>query len=312
MWHFLMIIRSKRYLFLLIGTTIFLLSWALNQMTTERPQNIINLDIDHKKFVQIDNADEVTIKQLTGIIHSNKLERLIDEVIDLYQKDRLILLIDDNLESHGGFDPDSKTPKVLLNSKTGISESNLAHELIHAVQIKQGYPTVPKMFKDRRNNVLRELCSNIMHIPLTDIMLKSEFSIEEYLRPTLNSISKVLSARDNKAETRMIFLRAHYEATVYLRLHYEAKFLSSKERQYFESLFESKAPIAKALGKELINIINKYDIHSPRGAIIALYECVEFFNNKDLSTYYSDYASNTYSPYIQYWRKKYPFLQAPR
>jgi hypothetical protein len=281
-------------------------------MATGSPQNIVELNSDIRKFVQIDNADERTLKQLTNMLRSKNLQHLISKVIELYQTNRVIIFIDNNLGSHGAFNPDSIIPTVHLNPKTGISESNIAHEFFHAVQIKQGYPTVPKMFKDKRRNVLIELCANIMHVSLTDLMVESGFSIEEYLRPTLNSIRKVLNSRDDNAETKMGFLRAHYDASVYLRLHFEATFLSGEERKYFESLFDNKAPIAKAIGKELINIINKYDTHSAQGAILALYESVEFLNNKDLSAFYSDYAQNTYTPYLEYWRKKYPVLQDQR
>lgn len=300
----------KRYSLLLILITAFALCWVVNQMPPEDPKNIVFLDADHRLSVQIDNASTDAIKQITEIIRSRELNRLIGEVTTAYQKDQLILLMVDNLEFHGAFDPDSEIPKVLLNSKTGISESNLAHELVHAIQIRQGYPTVPRMFKDRRKDVLRELSSNIMHIPLTDVMSRSGFSVENYLRPTLDSISSILAARNTKDETQMSFIRAHYEASVYLRLHYEAQFLSGKERRVFESLFNSKAPIAETLGKELIALIDKHDINTPRGATIALYECVEFFNNKDLSKHYSDHVQNTYSPFTAYLKKQYPFCNS--
>ena len=260
----------------------------------------------------IKNTDEKTTKKVREIFASDRLQELIKKVADAYKSKKVTLKMDPTLDFlHGAFDPGQSTPTILFNPKTGISESNFAHELIHALQIRQGFPTVPKFkgFDDKRGTVLRELCSNIMHIALADTMLRMGFSLEEYLRPTLESISKELSNRRDDSETKMIFLRSHYEASVYLRLHLEAKFLSKKEKQKFESLFDRKAPIAKSVGKELIKIIEKYDTHSPDGAITALYVCVKFLNIKDLSKYYSDYAPNAYETYLQYWLEKYPVLQ---
>ncbi len=295
-----------------LGIILLVMGIEINQVAFGSSEEIFKLDITPDKYVQIEGAADDTKRQLNRILNSTKLQIVILQVVELYRTDRVVLTIDDSLEEHGGFDPDSNIPKILLNPKTGISKSNLAHELIHAIQIKQGYPTVPKIVEDKRANVLRELCSNIMHISLTGLMVKSGFSIEEYLRPTLINIKNVLSTRATTAERHMIYLRAHYDASVYLRLHFEAKFLSYKERQEFDALFQSKARIAKSIGKSLIKIINKYDTHSPNGAIKALYACVEFLNNKDLSPYYSDYVHNAYSPYLQYWRQKYPFLNNHR
>ncbi len=262
--------------------------------------------------LEIKNADEEITKKVREIFASDRLQELIKKVADAYRSKKVTLKMDPTLDFlHGAFDPEQATPTILFNPKTGISESNFAHELIHALQIRQGYPTVPKFkgFNDKRGAVLRELCSNIMHISLADTMLRMGFSLEEYLRPTLEGICKVLSNRRDDSETKMIFLRSHYEASVYLRLHFEAKFLSKKQKQTFESLFERKAPIAKSIGKELIKIIEKCDTHSPDGAITALYICVKFLNIKDLSKYYSDYAPNAYETYLQYWLEKYLILQ---
>jgi hypothetical protein len=260
--------------------------------------------------VQLVNFQKNAKKRLRRILGSHRLQQIIDTVAQAYKADKAIIEADFDLSAHGAFDPDSGIPRILLNPKTGLTESNLAHELIHALQIKEGFPTVPKIYKDKRSNVLRELGANILHIPLIGMMRQRGFSVKEYLTPTLSSITKNLSERDKKAETTMIFVRSHYEACIYIRLQFEATFLSKNERHRFESLFGTKAPIATSIGNQLIKLIKSHDVYKPKGSILALYQCVEFLNKKDLSKEYSDYFLDPYSDFLGYWQKKYPFVKS--
>ena len=70
--------------------------------------------------------------RLRTLLTSTRLQTLIDEVKRLYNTTEIVYELREDLDNHGAFDPDSDPPRVLLNSGTGLTESNIAHELVHA------------------------------------------------------------------------------------------------------------------------------------------------------------------------------------
>ena len=49
------------------------------------------------------------------------------------------------LGSHGAFDPESFLPTILINSQTGLNESNIVHELVHTLLFSEGFPLYPSI-----------------------------------------------------------------------------------------------------------------------------------------------------------------------
>lgn len=265
--------------------------------------------LTENKYVEINQTNHLEKQQIIKILKSPRLSKLITDVLIKYETSYAIIEINNDLDCHGAFDPKSKIPKILLNPKTGISESNIAHEFIHSIQIRNNFSTSPSLCRDKRNNVIRELNSNILHISLTTEMKERGFSIEEYLRPTLQSMKRVLMDRDINSETNLTFLRSHYEASIFLRLHYEADFLNQTERNEIENIIKEKSPIAMSICYNLIEIIDKYNTQTPMGSIQALYYCTKYLNDLNMSAEYSDYKPSPYSEYLIHWKAKYLFLK---
>ena len=271
---------------------------------------VISLYQNEKSLnLKINNVSDSNFTTLKKIFLQNNLKGLLFDVSSELNSDTLIFNLSTAMNDHGAYDPGVRTPTFQLNAITGISASNIAHELVHSIQIKQGYPTIKKIYKDKRNEVLKELGSNLLHIPLTKILEERGFNLEDYLMPFLKKMNDVLSARSKEGETKLIFYRAHYEATMYLRLQYEAKFLDDESRNFYVELYKKKAPIAFTLATKLIGKISKYNLDNPTEYTEVLYECIKLLNNEDLSKYYSTYISNCYIDYLRYMRNTYKYLK---
>ncbi|MCJ7650751.1 MAG: hypothetical protein MUP85_19240 [Candidatus Lokiarchaeota archaeon] len=268
--------------------------------------NITYKDKTLKLF--INDVSDYDFENLKKLFLSDNLKSLLFDVSSELDSDTIQFNISTKIDSHGAFDPNISIPTFILNSSTGLSSSNIAHELIHAIQIKEGYPTIKKIYKDKRNDVLRELGSNLLHVPLAKILQSRGFKIEKYLAPTLMKTRNVLISRGEFDETKMIFYRAHYEAVFYLRIYFEANYLDNDQKIFYENLFKEKAPIALSLSKELISAITRYKLEDPVDYTKALYDCIKLLNDKDLSKYYKNYFPNCYADYLAYMKYTYEYL----
>ena len=218
----------------------------------------------------------------------------------------VVIELSDQMEETGYYDPDSFPPTIAINKKTGLNESNLAHELIHIIQISQGFPTTPKgMFQDKRRKVVIELSSNLLHIPLVEEMNRRGIPIKPYIQPTLQAIEGVLSTRTSQQVSRIPIRRVHYEAAVLIRIKYESP---RPERRRFLRLFESKSPAALGVWSRLESIIANEDVYHPEGNIKALYKALMLFNAFDLTLQAFDFERDLYLPLTDYLQRKYPFL----
>jgi hypothetical protein len=117
---------------------------------------------------------------LISLLESHKIQKLIFQIEKLFQHKQILIEFNTNLGIHGAFDPDSQVPHFLINQLSGLTEANLAHEFIHAILFKKGFPTIPKIYPDERNIVLREIGSNILHISLVSKMKKLGININAY------------------------------------------------------------------------------------------------------------------------------------
>jgi hypothetical protein len=241
--------------------------------------------------------------RLQKLLASKKIRKLVSEVKSLYNSD-IHFEFHDGSNFHGAFDPDSFPPKIFINPITGINEANIAHELCHAIQVKEGFPFTRDVFNDTDNRliVVKELNSNLLHIPLFQMMMKKGFDVLEYLQPTLQSIEESLEQRK---DIKQPFLRVHYEAAVYLRIEYEGASLPQKRKHKIKMLFNNKAPIACSIGEEFIKIINAYDPLVPHGNIKALLNCIVFINSREILSYTPDFVTDGYTPYLQVLAEQY-------
>jgi hypothetical protein len=259
--------------------------------------------VDDKKLfgLILRNFDnEEHLRSLMSILTSRKLSLLIQDVRRLYNSDEIIFEIEKQAYGHGAFDPMSNTPRILINSQTGLNESLIAHELIHAIQMKEGFiSSLNGIYQDKRETVIIYLNSNILHIPLVRTMKERGFSIKKYFAPTLFNIKRGLEEIQKETIYQRPFIRVHYESAAYLRLNYEATYLSMNEKYHFYQLFKRKSPVAASLGDEMVTIIDKCNPLTPRGNIRALYECLKLINSRDLSQKTSGYFPGAYSAYIQ-------------
>ena len=266
---------------------------------------------EYGNIVVIKSPYKELIQTTENILEANNyLWPLINELINIRGTNEIhIKLENPNDSRHGAYDPAAETPTIILNNQTGLNGSNIAHEIIHGIQLGKGFPSMPRIYSDNRNKVLVELHSNILHIDLVKKMREFSIPISEYLEPTLSSISKVLTNREAWPNAGFAFVRAHYEAAIFLRLKYEGIFLSDSQSKDYDKLCQEKSPIAFNLSKDFINIIDKCDVFSSRGIVITINKIVNHLDSYNLRKSYKDWNPGYYSEFLSMWKSLYPFLK---
>lgn len=283
---------------------------ALRSIYDKYPQYFpVDFTLKETEIIQESTEDIEDCKKFYGIINSDSLKQLIDEVKSKYCTKEILFEFYKKSDAHGAFDPDSPIPRILINPNSGMNEANIAFLLLNALKIKEGFPTTLKgIFSDKREHVIRELNSNLLSICVSKLLKERGFSIEEYITPTLISINTVLGNRGTKEVKRVPIRRVHYEAVVFIRLNYEATFLSSEEQSRFLKLFRDKAPLSFQIGNQLIDIIDDYNMLDPKESTIVLYECVKLLNCTASGNEVFDYEPNFYIPMIRALEQRYSFL----
>jgi hypothetical protein len=279
---------------------------TLNLQYVDQVKQVLTLTDESRQIhLLIHGFDQKQYNDVASICIEQRMKTLLFDVSSLYNTDTIKFTANTKPLEYGAFDPDSKIPAIFLNPVTGLMASNIAHELIHAIQYAKGFPTVPKIYMDHRREVLKNICANILHIQLTKIMVIRGFDIKSYLQPGLDSIQKGLNDRTRSIERTLTFFRAHYDAISYLRIYFEANYLSYTEKERYRAFYKKKVPVAESLARQLISIISKYDVETPSGCIKAIYASVLYLNDFDLSKSYPDFYPNAYSQFLEYWRNKY-------
>ncbi|MDO8947796.1 MAG: hypothetical protein Q7U88_11670 [Desulfocapsaceae bacterium] len=251
-------------------------------------------------------------KRFYNAISSPKVQRLISEVKALYATDQMLFELYKETDAHGAFDPDSIIPRILINPLTGLNEANIAFQLINAIQFKSGYPTTPKnIFNDKRQNVIRELNSNLFSIRVAKELQGRGFELSEYIEPTLSAIKSVLGNRSSEDIKDLPIRRIHYESTVYLRLKQEMQSLPPEELSSIVELFRIKSPLAYEIGEQLSAIIDKYDLEEPSEMTEALYQCIKYLDQTQVGNAVFDYSSGLYSLMLAAMKNRYPLLREP-
>jgi len=217
---------------------------------------------------------------------SIKLVLLLEEVEILYDK-KAIFTIDNNLKAQGGFDYQNIVPSFTFRSDT-INEANIAHELIHALQYKQGFPIIIKnLTTDKRFDVIKELNSNLLHIGLVEEMKKREIPIKDYIVNVVEDMKTFIN--DDTKVTNMknaIPERKHYDALQLLRLEFEANYLSKNDKDGIYKMYKKKMPEVYKLFVRMIQIIKKFNMQTGEGVALALKEIIKLFSkDKDYSKY---------------------------
>ncbi|MBL6967042.1 MAG: hypothetical protein ISR62_01295 [Desulfobacteraceae bacterium] len=247
------------------------------------------------------------LKNVLGLKISKRLETVIQEANRLWETN-IQFEFSQLPDIHGAFDANSTPPRILLNKETGLTEANIAHEIVHAILVKNGFPTTNKLFEGRRNDVVQELTSVIQHMPLVRFLHERGFDVLEYFEPTLNQIQENLPKYDEKkADNYKHPFYVHYLSITYLRLRYEAVFLEKDKKEYFTNLFYTYTPIGTRLGKSLEMIINNSNPYSPEGNALALYNCLRYLNTETLGGQVPKFRENLYDPWIVNLEKKYKF-----
>ena len=211
---------------------------------------------------------------------------ILEEVEILYEH-KVKFTIDDNLKSQGGFDYQDIVPSFFFRSDT-INEANIAHELIHALQYKQGFPIIIKnLTADKRFKVIQELNSNLLHIGLVEEMKRREISVKDYIVNVIEDMKNFIA--DDKKVSEMkkaIPERKHYDALQLLRLEFEAIYLSKKDKDEIYKMYKRKMPEVHKLFLKMLQIIKKFNMQTGEGVTSALSEILRLFNkDRDYSKY---------------------------
>lgn len=244
--------------------------------------------------------------ELNTILDDPLVRDLVNEVENLYGERKLLVELNENLGFHGGFDWEAEQPTIHLNSITGINKSNICHELIHAIQFASGFPVIKSnIYKDKRETVIGELISNILHIHLVSEFKKRNIGVDGYLSPTIVAIKKVLNNRKKKEIKTLSILRIHYEALAYLRIFYEAIYLDSQEKKYIGNLFCRYSPVAYELTFEIKKTIDKKNVLEPKGCTQAISDCLILLNGNNSSSCRLDFVVDMYSDSLHELHGKY-------
>jgi len=130
--------------------------------------------------VEVSCCSSSAVLRLRRILESPRLQDLIVAVAESTGTARIVIRCDSLLSAHGMYLNQLTHATILVHPVTGLNESNLAHELIHALLKKQGYPMLPqRLFADKREEVVVELCSNITHVALGDLMSEMGFTTDD-------------------------------------------------------------------------------------------------------------------------------------
>ena len=217
---------------------------------------------------------------------SEKLMHLIQEIENIYSK-KIVIQIDNDMDSLGGFDYQKESPTFVFRDDT-LTESNIAHELIHALQLKKGFPIIiQNLTYDEKFLVIRELNSNLLHISLVKEMTDRGISVKEYIKVTIKKIKRFI--KDSKKVNEMrntIIERKHFDAIILLRIEYEAIYLNKVEKEQILKKYKTNYLEAYNLFIEINSIIEKKDMYTVEGVKEALKEVILLLNKEcDYSLY---------------------------
>ena len=233
--------------------------------------------------------------RIQEILEDPQVKTLVAEVEEKFDGNKLIIVKEDSSDSHGGFDWQAQKPTIYLNPKSGINKSNICHELIHALQLKIGFPFIKRnIYPDKRERVIGELNSNILHIHLVSIFKKLGISTKGYLDPTIFQIKKVLTKRKKNEINSLPIFRIHFDSLVCLRIFYEAVFLNTKGKNHLLELFKKYSPISYNLSLEMKNIIDKENVLQPAGSTRAILKCLNLLNQQNASSKQRDFMEDFY------------------
>lgn len=256
----------------------------------------------------MDNKQQY-INKFNLLVEDSRVKNIVAEVEQLYEGKELQVHLDETLNAHGGFDWQADRPTIHLNPKTGINKSTICHELLHAIQFKRGYPFIQNnIYNDKRQKVIQELVSNILHIHLVHEFDKRGLQVEEYLSATIKAIKINLKKRKKSDIKNLPILRIHYDASVYLRIFYEAIYLGAQEKVYIGSLFKQYSPVANELSIELRKKIDSNNVLEPAGCAEAIFDCLSLLNGSNISSGRPDFVQNLYIDSSNELRQKYKGL----
>lgn len=254
-------------------------------------------------------SNQKAIEEFYNILSSDKLKSLCLEM----KKNSgvgIIFEIDEDFKWHGAFDPDSNPPRIYINRKSGMNEADIGLSICKGILIKNGYPTTRKaLFNDKRQEVTKDLNSFILNIPSAKILNEEGFNISKYFKKFLISVENNLKERKENLINKIPVIRTHYEALNLVRLEYEGQYYDDKkEIDDLKLLFKKKSPVAYSIAQDLIQIIDKANPYEAKGAVLAIYDCLSYFNSKNLDGLVPDFKYNLYMNAIKNLENKYKFL----
>ncbi|WP_345972237.1 hypothetical protein [Sulfurimonas diazotrophicus] len=217
---------------------------------------------------------------------SEKLVKLKTEVEEAFGVPALFY-INPTLSHLGGYDHIRAQPTFVFHPDH-INESNIAHEMIHALQKKSGFPIIIKdLVNDKRFTVIQELNSNLLHINLVEQMSNRGIDVKPYISSTITKLQNFIHNKSDVKKMRSIGIpRTHYDAIVLLRLKYEAVYIPESRKRKTYRLYKSRYPEAYDLFTELVNIIDTYNMHAPETTKEAFKKCLQLLQKEaDYSMY---------------------------
>lgn len=217
---------------------------------------------------------------------SKNLNQLLKDVESQYSSDANFI-IKSTVNYQGAFDYQNEKPTFIFRTDC-LNESNIAHELIHALQYKNGFPIIIKnLTNDKRFEIIKELNSNLLHISLVKEMINRGISPKDYIKEVVEKVKKFI--KDDIQVQQMYHgkkERRHYDALMLLRIEYEAIYMKKIEKEKIYRMYKRKMPEVYNLFVKIKTIISANDPSTPSGVLACLKIILTLFN-KDIN--YTDY-----------------------
>ncbi|MDM5263944.1 SEC-C domain-containing protein [Sulfurovum sp. XTW-4] len=237
--------------------------------------------------------------RLEKLLNSSfKLQQKMNEVQSIYRKP-LSFHFDSNNERHISFGVNEQNVLVNINKQTGLSIENLIFAFLSAIYHKNGFYVPEKQYyNDKRERVIRELSSVILHIPITAEMSREGFKISNFFNPTLDKMKTTLDERDKEEALSLPIFRIHYEAIVFTRINFQGLYLTRRYIDEMKNLFQQKSPHALLLAKKLIKIMNDSSPYEQNGVLQANYKCIKLLNSIEENEYFPGFTPDPYKQYL--------------
>lgn len=160
---------------------------------------------------------------------------------------------------------DKDSPIIVLNSSMSASVNDLSYSLLLWKLKKEGYQYKYDVYKDFREQIIRELQDLLISIPILETMKIEGLHVDRFFVDEVNFIKSTMHNKTMDVKDTIIGGTSIFEAIKALRFNHHTEYLTQEERKSILELFCKKSPLAYEISKKLDSIITDYNLFSNKG-----------------------------------------------